>query len=183
MKSLQEIYQPYASKSDKGTVHTYIQEYETLLEPYRHNSTVLEIGIHLGYSLETWCDYFVNSTILGVDIINAGIDVTTARYKPIFCDAASTELLEYIQDYQFDVVIDDGSHRLEDQIATLTLISPLMKQGGMYVIEDIQNPDKDIDVLTQQVKQTLSRPYVDCKVIDNRNLKGRYDDVLIIYKF
>ena len=57
MKSLSEIYQncsvPDADgHGDKGTVHTYIDEYSRLLEPYRRHCTFLEIGVAYGESLK-----------------------------------------------------------------------------------------------------------------------------------
>ena len=70
MKSLNEIYLDYKSPEghgDKGTAHTYIDEYEKLLGQYRENSTVLEIGICQGESLKMWDEYFVNANIYGVD--------------------------------------------------------------------------------------------------------------------
>ncbi len=183
MKSLQEIYASYISNSDKGTVHTYINEYEHLLQPYRHNSTVLEIGMHLGYSMETWCDYFEDSTIIGVDIINAGIDFTKARYKPIICDATTQEFLAQIKDYRFDVIIDDGSHSIKDQEAAFKLLHPLMKQGGMYVIEDIQDLDSHYNFFSKDLIADIPNRQITSKIIDNRKHKGRYDDVLVLYTF
>ena len=40
MNNLSEIYKKYQSPEghgDKGTAHTYIDEYQRLLEPYRNN--------------------------------------------------------------------------------------------------------------------------------------------------
>ena len=69
MKTLNEIYQNYQSPDghgDKGTAHTYIDEYERLLEPYRKNSIVLEIGLCEGESLRMWEEYFIDSKVIGV---------------------------------------------------------------------------------------------------------------------
>jgi hypothetical protein len=85
MKQLREIYENYKGPDgwgDKGTAHTYIDEYAKLLKPYRKNSTVLEIGIAFGHSMEMWCDYFIDSDIIGADIKNHGVPDDT-RYKKI----------------------------------------------------------------------------------------------------
>ena len=82
MKSLNEIYLDYKSPEghgDKGTAHTYIDEYEKLLGQYRENSTVLEIGICQGESLKMWEEYFINSAaLLDVLIYLAPLDVNGA---------------------------------------------------------------------------------------------------------
>lgn len=178
MKSLSEIYQNHLGPDgwgDKGTAHTYIEEYERLLEPYRHNSTVLEIGIAYGHSMEMWCDYFINSRIIGVDITNHGIPEET-RYKAIFCDASSPEIIPYIKDYELDVVIDDGSHNSQDQINSFNLLKDYMSPNGLYIIEDINNIDH-IQSYFETVKDKYS-----VEIIDNRHKKNRNDDVLILIK-
>ena len=37
----------------------------------------------------------------------------------------------------FDVVVDDGSHKSRDQLLTMTYLMPLVRPGGVYIIEDI----------------------------------------------
>jgi len=37
-----------------------------------------------------------------------------------------------------DILIDDGSHRLNDQLTTLALLWPSIRKGGWYCIEDIE---------------------------------------------
>jgi hypothetical protein len=40
---------------------------------------------------------------------------------------------------QFDIIIDDGWHKWEAQINTITNLFDRVKVGGYYVIEDIEN--------------------------------------------
>jgi hypothetical protein len=37
----------------------------------------------------------------------------------------------------FDVLIDDGSHLWEHQITSFRYLFPFIKQGGIYILEDI----------------------------------------------
>jgi len=180
MKSLNEIYKSYMpghwGGGDKGTTHTYIDEYEHLLKEYRNGSTVLEIGIYLGHSCDMWCDYFTDSTIIGVDITNCGIDLDNIRYKAIFADATKTDILSYIEDYTFDVIIDDGSHKFEDQINSYNILKHKLSPNGIYIIEDIDNLD-----LHRIQFETIDDSKV-VSIIDNRSKKNRYDDVLVVIK-
>ena len=56
MKTLEEIYENYnnggsgAGHGDKGTVHTYIPEYERLFKPYRNKKiNILNIDAHADF--------------------------------------------------------------------------------------------------------------------------------------
>lgn len=178
MKTLKEIYENYKGPDgwgDKGTAHTYIDEYEHLLKPYRKNSTILEIGMAFGHSMEMWCDYFVDSNVVGVDITNHGIPENT-RYKQIFCDATTNDIISHISNYKFDVIIDDGSHNPKDQISSFNILKNYMKETGIYIIEDVYDFNT-INSYFQSIKDVH-----DVEIIDNRSIKGRNDDVLIIIK-
>ena len=37
----------------------------------------------------------------------------------------------------FDLIVDDGSHKNRDQLLTMAYLIPLVKPGGVYIIEDI----------------------------------------------
>ncbi len=84
-------------------------------------------------------------------------------------------MLDYIGNYKFDIIIDDGSHILQDQIKTFHLLKKLMKKNGIYVIEDVNNIDT--------VKDEFLKLHTNCKIIDLRHIKNRYDDVLVVYQF
>lgn len=180
MKTLNEIYVNYQTPNfhgDKGTAHSYIDEYEILLAPYRNKSTIMEIGLYHGVSLKMWEEYFIDSTIVGVDINLDAIKhvIDEGTHNIIITDATKEEFLPMINDYTFDIIIDDGSHTIEDQISSFNLLKGKMKSGGLYIIEDIQDIDQHKDLLLSLHENT--------QIIDNRHIKNNYDDILVIYKF
>ena len=180
MKSLSEIYLDYQSPEghgDKGTAHSYINDYEKLLNEYRENATVLEIGICEGESLKMWDEYFINSNVYGIDITDQYIKdlIAENKYNIIIGDACSETILKHLNDLTFDVIIDDGSHKIDDQINSFNILKNKMKSNGIYIIEDIQNLDSTID--------RYKELHNNVEIIDNRHIKNRADDVLIIYKF
>jgi SAM-dependent methyltransferase len=181
MKTLQEIYQNYTTpdgNGDKGTAHTYIDVYESVLAPYRKNGDVFEIGISLGYSIKMWGEYFINGKIVGADIIlyeEAKQLLDNPRYQLIYEDATKPEILSHLEGMKFDVIIDDGSHMFEDQVSSFNILKSLVKPGGVYIIEDVLN----IENTSDKFKSLHSN----CEIIDNRHIKNRYDDVLVIYRF
>jgi hypothetical protein len=180
MKSLNEIYLNYQSPEghgDKGTAHTYINEYEKLLKDYRKNSTFLEIGICRGESIKMWDEYFIDSKVYGIDITDQYIKdlIEENKYNIIIGNACSNKILEQLNGLTFDVIIDDGSHLINDQINSFNILKHRMKPNGIYIIEDVNNID--------QTKNRLSELHDNVNIIDNRHIKNRIDDVLVVYKF
>jgi hypothetical protein len=180
LKTLNEIYLNYNSPDghgDKGTAHTYIDIYEKLLTPYRYNSNVLEIGICTGESIKMWEEYFIDSNIYGVDITTNNYIYEDLHQNPkmIISDATKPEFLDRIGDLKFDVIIDDGSHYLPDQVNSFNLLKNRMNKNGIYIIEDI--------VALELYESTFKSLHNNIEIIDNRKIKNRQDDVLVIYRF
>jgi hypothetical protein len=115
MKSLNEIYQNYKSPEghgDKGTAHTYIDEYEKLLGQYRENSSVLEIGICRGESIKMWDEYFINSKVYGIDITDLYIKDLIKRTKVInIMETPADEEAE--MDMDMDMGAEMGGEEME----------------------------------------------------------------------
>lgn len=146
-------------QTDKHTDHHYIQEfYEIEFEHLRDKElNILEIGVWRGDSLKLWHDYFINSNIYGADhFIRVGEDrVRTelssfGRIKQLL-NIDSTEKKLYF-DVQMDIIIDDGAHNPDAQIQTYENTKHLLKDGGIYIIEDFQKPHSSS---TKKVKDAI----------------------------
>lgn len=183
METLTEIYQrhcvtgPDVGHGDKGGTHSYIEEYETLLEPYRRGKAFMEIGLAMGLSIAMWREYMLGNLVVGVDlsfVFDTGPHLLNGTIL-IAADCTKPEFLEKLGSYTFDVVIDDASHMANDQQATFQMLAPKMNMGGVYIIEDILNIDAE-----RARFQSLHSP---CEIRDLRRKKGRFDDVLIVYRF
>jgi len=183
MKSLKEIYSKWMidkddGYGDKGTMHSYIEIYDMLLKPYRTGSNVLEIGVSYGISLEMWYEYFVDSKIFGMDITTQKIEpmLNDPRFHIQIGDATKVESTNYYisNGIKFDVIIDDGSHMTYDQLTTYNIYKGLMKPGGIYIIEDIDN----LDQVAHMFSGMDNTKHVE--IYDLRPIKRRYDDALIV---
>jgi Methyltransferase domain len=137
-----------ACLSDKHQVyqHLYGYTYGQLFGRFKYRPIkLLEIGIG-GYgrrlggeSLNAWQAYFPFARIVGCDI-QPKQQLATFRTKIYQLDQSSREDLEALREREksFDIIIDDGSHRNAHQIFTFEILFPALKQGGVYVVEDIQ---------------------------------------------
>lgn len=162
---------PDVGHGDKGGTHSYIPEYERLLAPYREKCRFMEIGLAFGLSVAMWDEYFGPEAALTAADISIVFDTSPfKRWSFVEHDATKSTFLAELGDKKFDVVIEDGSHMTADQIATRDLILPRMNPGGLYIIEDILNID------------ATKHLFPGAEILDLRPVKGRFDDVLIIYR-
>jgi hypothetical protein len=124
--------------TDKITHHGYNRFYEKYIDV--NITKMLEIGIDNGCSLQLWLNYLPKCYIYGMDI---GKEYSGDRYKIIKGDQSNINHLNYlineIGNNELDLIIDDGSHIPEHQILTFnTFFDKLLKNGGIYIIEDIE---------------------------------------------
>ncbi len=131
--------------------------YEAYLERYRTSAlTILEIGLGVtgdrwdarivrgrntgGASLNMWYDYFPNARIFGIDV-NECSYLDNDRIKTFVADQGSLADLQTFAKAttgtEFDVIIDDGSHRPDHQQVSLGFLFKVLKPGGLYFIEDL----------------------------------------------
>ena len=74
----------------------------------------------------------------------------------------------------FDVIIDDGPHSLPSQLFAIEHYYPMVKMGGILIIEDIQ----DINYLEMLTKKLPKEDQKNVQIFDNRPSRGRYDDLV-----
>jgi SAM-dependent methyltransferase len=136
MKTLNEIGLNY--NSDKVSEHhNYLNLYDKFFTDIRFNENkILEIGVLHGDSIKMLKDYFENSTITGIDIDNKE-HLSSDRLIFLQNDQSNRNFLEGFEDDSFDVIIDDGSHKMSHQQISFGVLFKKLKKGGVYIIEDL----------------------------------------------
>jgi hypothetical protein len=134
-------------KTDKWGGHRYAQHYQRHLQHLKNDSfNLLEIGIggysragQGGASLRMWKHFFPNAQIFGMDIQDKSF-VDEDRITTFIGDQSDPASLTGIADKTgtLDVIIDDGSHRSAHVITTFETLFPLLRDGGIYAVEDTQ---------------------------------------------
>lgn len=133
--------------TDKGDLspigNDYANFYEKWFSSIKYSCTnILEIGILDGCSLNANCEYFPNSHIYGLDIFEKK-QYENDRIKTFVLDQGNTNDLENFITYcrnfniSFDIIIDDGSHSVIHQQKTFGKFFKLLKNNGLYIIEDL----------------------------------------------
>jgi hypothetical protein len=101
---------------------------------------VVEIGVYSGGSLDMWRHYLgPRCRVHGVDIAPECRAYAGDHVRISIGDQGDPGFWrEFLRDGQpIDVVIDDGGHEADQQIATLEALLPQMSPGGVYICEDI----------------------------------------------
>ena len=134
--------------SDKW--ESYLTFYESQFRHWRDEPLrILEIGVQNGGSMAIWAGYFPRAeVIVGCDIAPscAALTYNDPRIRVVVGDATLAETASRIEQIsqQFDIVIDDGSHRASDIVKTFGRYFPLLSNGGMYVVEDLHCSYMDV---------------------------------------
>ena len=89
-----------------------------------------------------WTAYFPNAKLTGFDISDFA-NFTHERFDFVRGDCGVREDLEKLVDQgPFDIIIDDASHASFHQFLSMAVLMPTLKNGGLYIVEDLQwQPD------------------------------------------
>jgi hypothetical protein len=101
---------------------------------------LLEIGVYSGGSLEMWRSYFgEDSHIYGVDIEDACKAYENDHVSIFIGDQADRSFWSTFRKNagDIDIIIDDGGHAPEQQQITIEEMLPNLRQGGVYLCEDV----------------------------------------------
>lgn len=126
--------------TDKVTHHKYHEIYDFFLNShYKEKGAILEIGTKEGASLNMWKELFPNAFIYGMDI---GKESKGERYQIFRGDQSNLnhldQLTKKLKTDNLFFINDDGSHIPEHQLLTFNVLFPLLSEGGIYIIEDIE---------------------------------------------
>lgn len=121
--------------------HHYFEIYDRHLKRFRGTDVhVLEFGVAQGGSVQMWKDYFgPRCRIYGVDK-NPACKAAEEEHVEIFIgDQGDRAFLRSLAQKipRIDVLIDDGGHRMGQQIATFEELFPRIEPTGVYICEDL----------------------------------------------
>lgn len=174
-----------------ASCHPYTLFYDALFKNKRNdNLKIAELGILDGGSLLMWKDYFTNAEIFGFDYDNdlilnfkqrfnndritlANVDVTQKNS----IDKAFHELNNL-----YDIIIEDTTHKFEDQINVIENAYQYLKPGGILIIENIlksYNENDYIDRLKSILPEFQDYYFIE---LDHNNTPSNSDKLFILIK-
>jgi predicted O-methyltransferase YrrM len=185
VKSLSELFHEIGH-TDKHTTHGYDKFYAPLLQPRALTTkNFLEIGVAEfgGGCLKAFCEFFPNAQVHGIDVKN-----TPAHNRSTMLelpenghfhlgDAYNEAVLDStFGDTKWDIVLDDGPHTKESQVACFNLYHTRLAEDGMIIVEDVEPAS------VQYIFEHFSGDKNRLSVIDRRLCPhSNWDEIILIY--
>jgi hypothetical protein len=119
---------------------------------------VLEIGLETDRSIRMWEEFFPNAMVYGVDINPQCQQFEGDRRRVCIGDQSDVAFLDRVVNEaggSFDIVIDDGSHRVDHQLKAFNFLFPRLSDHGIYVMEDTGGPVGDFNLITVKALRAL----------------------------
>ena len=150
---------------------TYASQFIRLYARYLRGEPVrvAEIGVLNGASLRAMMRILPFAELYGFDVSKCGYDFSGVTM--VTGDGYSAETWRSIP-ADFDLIIDDGSHRVEDMLRGIPVFVSHLRPGGVLMIEDIPQLDHAKSVMAVLPESEL---------LDTRD-KGGVDDLIVMYQ-
>ena len=140
-KDLAYLFKYFSSyKQEHDYTDFYHQNFKDIKNKYLD---ILEIGIAKGDGLASFYFYFPNSNLIGLDNNPFRTRYKSKRIRNIYVDISSEKILKNLSNHlnkKFDIIIEDCSHKLIDQIICFKENFKNLKNGGIYIVEDLSFP-------------------------------------------
>ena len=167
---------PSKQEDKKIIAHGYAKIYEKYLKEHKDkNLNIIELGSFYGNASAAFYFYFKNSQIYSADINPDMYLYRSKRLKNFFTDTSSRTSIEkniLSRNIEFDLIIEDASHMLKDQIISLFILFKNLKPGGFFIIEEIDFPEKREDMRVGQEFPDLKT--ILNKIVNKENFNSKY---------
>ena len=173
---INQYMQPIKKKNKRIEAHGYSKIYERYFEKIRNaNLNVLELGSFYGNAAGAFFYYFKNSSIYSGDICPDLFRYKSQRLKNFYINTSSEiSIKKDLIDNQriFNVIIEDASHTLKDQIISLFMLFKILSPKGIFICEELDFPETRKDM-------NINNEYPDLKNIlkaikSNRDFNSKY---------
>jgi hypothetical protein len=138
-----QYFRHFLQRTDDKTLFKmdhYLDIYDRELTPWMGKDVkFLEIGVYRGGSLRMWRDFFApqsSLTFLDIDPACKALEIAGTDIR-IGDQTDVTFLAKVAQEKgPFDLVVDDGGHKMDQQITSFQTLWAAVKDGGLYIVED-----------------------------------------------
>ena len=156
---INQYQKPIKRSKEKINGHKYHKFYESYFNEFKNKKiNILEIGSFKGNATASFYFYFKNANIMSGDIFPDLFRYKSQRIENFFLDnSKESELNNKLinTNNKFDIIIEDAGHYLKDQIISLFMLFRTLKNGGIFVIEELDFPDVRHDMNILNEKPTL----------------------------
>ena len=101
---------------------------------------IVEFGVSKGGSIQMWKEYFgPGARIYGIDIDPWCKEHEEDQVEIFIGDQENRQFLRSVAEEipRIDILLDDGGHKMKQQIATFEELFPHIHENGVYLCEDL----------------------------------------------
>lgn len=137
-------FREYAARTGDRELHKwehYLDLYPRLVGHLRGKDiSFLEIGVYKGGSIGMWRGYFgQDARLTFLDIDPTCKELALPGTVVEIGDQADPAFLAAMAGRRgpFDLIVDDGGHKMHQQINSFRALWPRLNDGGLYIVEDV----------------------------------------------
>ena len=173
---INQYMQPIKRNNKRIDAHGYSKIYEKYFEKIRgDNLNVLELGSFYGNAAGAFYYYFKNSKIFSGDICPDLFRYKSSRLKNFYINTSSESSIDEIlikNKDNFNIIIEDASHTLKDQIISLFLLFRKIVPNGIFVCEELDFPETRKDMNLENEHPDLKQILLAIK--SNQDFESKY---------
>ena len=177
-----------------GHRHPYTALYSTLFATFKNKPTrFAEIGVAGGASVAMWGRYFSPAAELSFFdrdqnfLLNAqNFRIPNANFYTM--DVAYPDSIRagfQLAGGNFDIILDDSSHNIDDQTKIIGEVLPFLKPGGLFLIEDVfRNIDNGVyyNIIAPYVSQLAFYGFYETEHVNKFSPGWDNDKILMLVK-
>jgi len=169
---------PSKKNNIKIQAHGYSKFYQEIFYPIKNEElNIIEVGSFYGNASAALFFYFKNSKIYGADINPDMFRYKADRIESLYVNSSSlssikNELIN--KNIKFDIIIEDASHMLKDQIISLFYLFPVLNKGGYFIIEELDFPETREDMRVNHHAPDLKTILI--SVLEKKDFNSLYID-------
>ena len=163
--------------TDKASYHAlehfYSKFLQYLLTKKEEDIRILEVGVSKGGSMKAWMDIFPTAKFYGIDWNLSIVDPMVrndSRLQLVEMAQSDPRVQSQFPGVDFDLIIDDASHGVQDQINTFQMLRYRLSPIGKYVVEDVYPEHTYPPEFENQFE-----------FVDITHIKNRGDDRLFVF--
>ena len=176
-----------------GFRHPYTAVYNMLFANLKYKPICFgEIGIYKNSSTKCWREFFPNAKIMAYEYSSEFIEQAKSHnlcnvdYHFLnIKDIQSIELGLGAAGELFDVLIDDSTHEIQDEIRLINIAPKYLKPGGILIIEDIflKQSHEEYETGIEQTKKYYSHTtFIRTEHKDRHSPGWDNDKMLVLFR-
>ena len=135
----------------------------------------MERGSFYGNAAAAFFYYFKNSKIYSGDIFPDLFRYNSERLENFYINSSREDSLNrdlLSKNINFDIIIEDASHSLKDQIISLFMLFKKLSSEGLFIVEELDFPETRKDMNLKNEYPDLKQILISIK--SNKDFNSKY---------